>query len=79
MLQFPAVFSLLAYAYLYTGQIQSLGCFLAYCCVFWSHGIAIGDLWMSALNCWQKGGDIFYRLVLDSVVIISPNHSQMIH
>ncbi|CAK5081638.1 unnamed protein product [Meloidogyne enterolobii] len=59
---------LLAYSYIYTGQIQvniggwtgpSLGCFLAYCYVFWCKGINILDLPFSALNCWKKGGDIF--------------------
>uniref|UniRef100_A0A1I8AYZ5 Cation_ATPase_N domain-containing protein n=1 Tax=Meloidogyne hapla TaxID=6305 RepID=A0A1I8AYZ5_MELHA len=50
---------LLAYSYVYTGQIQSLGCFLAYCYVFWCKGINILDLPWSALNCWKKGGDIF--------------------
>ncbi|KAF7632326.1 Cation_ATPase_N domain-containing protein [Meloidogyne graminicola] len=50
---------LLAYSYIYTGQIQSLGCFLAYCYVFWCKGINIFDLPGSALNCWKKGGDIF--------------------
>lgn len=52
--------SLLAYAYTYTGQFQSLGCLLAYCYIFQSHGINISDLWMSALTCWQKNGAIFY-------------------
>uniref|UniRef100_A0A915DYZ5 Cation-transporting P-type ATPase N-terminal domain-containing protein n=1 Tax=Ditylenchus dipsaci TaxID=166011 RepID=A0A915DYZ5_9BILA len=52
--------TLLAYSYIYTGQIQSLGCLLSYCYVFWSHGINISDLWMSALTHWQKNGDIFY-------------------
>ncbi|KAI1707298.1 e1-E2 ATPase domain-containing protein [Ditylenchus destructor] len=52
--------TILAYAYVYIGQIQSLGCFLAYCYVFWSHGINISDLWMSALTCWHKYGETFY-------------------
>ncbi|KAL3101482.1 hypothetical protein niasHT_020801 [Heterodera trifolii] len=51
--------TLLAYSYAYTGQIQSLGCFLAYCCVFWYHGIAISDLWMSALTSWKPDGVAF--------------------
>ncbi|KAI3420118.1 hypothetical protein GPALN_003443 [Globodera pallida] len=52
--------TLLAYSYAYTGQIQSLGCFLAYCWVFWSHGISISDLWMSALNSWKPDGETFF-------------------
>uniref|UniRef100_A0AC34F4S3 Cation-transporting P-type ATPase N-terminal domain-containing protein n=1 Tax=Panagrolaimus sp. ES5 TaxID=591445 RepID=A0AC34F4S3_9BILA len=51
--------TLLGYSYLYAGQIQSLGCFLSYCCIFWYHGINISDLWMSALECWQEGGKDF--------------------
>ncbi|KAL3100665.1 hypothetical protein niasHT_020944 [Heterodera trifolii] len=51
--------TLLAYSYAYTGQIQSLGCFLAYCCVFWYHGIAISDLWMSVLTSWKPDGVAF--------------------
>uniref|UniRef100_A0A914D229 Cation-transporting P-type ATPase C-terminal domain-containing protein n=1 Tax=Acrobeloides nanus TaxID=290746 RepID=A0A914D229_9BILA len=39
---------LIAYAYLYTGQMISLGCILSYLCVFWYHGINLSDLWMSA-------------------------------
>lgn len=52
--------SLLAYSYTYTGQILSLGCLLSYLYVFWSYEINIKDLWMSALTCWKKDGDIFY-------------------
>jgi len=48
--------TMMAYCYVYTGQIQALGCFLCYCSVFWSYGISIGDLWMSALDSWKEGG-----------------------
>uniref|UniRef100_A0A914QDV6 Cation-transporting P-type ATPase C-terminal domain-containing protein n=1 Tax=Panagrolaimus davidi TaxID=227884 RepID=A0A914QDV6_9BILA len=51
--------TLLGYSYTYAGQIQSLGCFLSYCCIFWYHGINITDLWMSALESWQEGGKDF--------------------
>uniref|UniRef100_A0A914PZW4 Cation-transporting P-type ATPase C-terminal domain-containing protein n=1 Tax=Panagrolaimus davidi TaxID=227884 RepID=A0A914PZW4_9BILA len=51
--------TLLGYSYTYAGQIQSLGCFLSYCCIFWYHGINISDLWMSALESWQEGGKDF--------------------
>ena len=43
----------------YMGQIQSLGCAKAYLYVFHSHGINVKDLWMSAMTCWQKGGEVF--------------------
>uniref|UniRef100_A0AC35GNQ9 Cation-transporting P-type ATPase C-terminal domain-containing protein n=1 Tax=Panagrolaimus sp. PS1159 TaxID=55785 RepID=A0AC35GNQ9_9BILA len=51
--------TLLGYLYSYAGQIQSLGCLLSYCCIFWYHGINISDLWMSALESWQEGGKDF--------------------
>uniref|UniRef100_A0AC34G273 Cation-transporting P-type ATPase C-terminal domain-containing protein n=1 Tax=Panagrolaimus sp. ES5 TaxID=591445 RepID=A0AC34G273_9BILA len=51
--------TLLAYSYTYAGILQTLGCFLAYCCVFWSHNINIADLWMSAIDSWQDGGALF--------------------
>uniref|UniRef100_A0A914C717 Cation-transporting P-type ATPase N-terminal domain-containing protein n=1 Tax=Acrobeloides nanus TaxID=290746 RepID=A0A914C717_9BILA len=51
--------SLLAYSYLLVGQLQSIACFLAYCCVFWSYNISIADLWMSAINSWTPGGEKF--------------------
>lgn len=52
--------SLLSYSYIIIGQLQSLGCLLAYCRVFWTYNINIRDLWMSGLTCWQKNGDVFY-------------------
>ncbi|KAE9547551.1 hypothetical protein FO519_009236 [Halicephalobus sp. NKZ332] len=51
--------TLLSYAYGYGGLIQSLGCFLGYCVVFWTHGIAVTDLWMSAMTHWQEGAPDF--------------------
>uniref|UniRef100_A0A914CEV4 Cation-transporting P-type ATPase N-terminal domain-containing protein n=1 Tax=Acrobeloides nanus TaxID=290746 RepID=A0A914CEV4_9BILA len=51
--------SLLAYSYLLVGQLQSIACFLAYCCVFWSYNINISDLWMSATKSWTPDGEIF--------------------
>lgn len=44
--------TLLFYAYTYIGQMQSLGCFLAYFTVFWMNDISVRDLWMSALHSW---------------------------
>lgn len=52
--------TLLGYAYLFPGQVQALGCVLSYCFVFWSHGISIRDLWMSALVSWKRDGEVFY-------------------
>jgi len=52
--------TLLGYAYLFPGQVQALGCVLSYCYVFWSHGISIRDLWMSALVSWKRDGEVFY-------------------
>ncbi len=51
--------TLLAYSYSYIGQIQSIGCMLAYLYVFQSHGINIKDLWMSAMTCWNRHGGVF--------------------
>lgn len=52
--------TLLFYSYVYAGFIQSAGAFLCYCIVFWSHGIAIKDLWMSALTHWQENAPDFH-------------------
>jgi len=52
--------SLLVYSYVFIGQLQSLGCVLAYLYVFWSHGITMGDLWMSSIKSWQKDGEPFH-------------------
>ncbi|KAH7684523.1 CBN-CATP-1 protein, partial [Aphelenchoides avenae] len=54
--------TLLAYAYFYAAQIEAVGCFLAYCAVFWHHGISVSDLWMSAEHHWKsadQGGTNF--------------------
>ncbi|KAI1723202.1 e1-E2 ATPase domain-containing protein [Ditylenchus destructor] len=51
--------ALLAYVYGYNAHIQAIGCFLAYCTVFWNHNINISDLWMSALDSWKHGGAPF--------------------
>ncbi|KAH7729130.1 Protein CATP-1 a [Aphelenchoides avenae] len=49
--------TLLAYAYFYAAQIEAVGCFLAYCCVYWHHGINVSDLWMSSDNHWRAESD----------------------
>ncbi|KAE9547419.1 hypothetical protein FO519_009368, partial [Halicephalobus sp. NKZ332] len=51
--------TLLFYSYGYAGLIQSVGSFLAYCVVFWTHGIALKDLWMSGMTYWQEGAPDF--------------------
>uniref|UniRef100_A0A915EEG3 P-type Cu(+) transporter n=1 Tax=Ditylenchus dipsaci TaxID=166011 RepID=A0A915EEG3_9BILA len=48
--------AMIAYCYGYTAHVQALGCFLSYCVVFWSYGIKISDLWMSALDSWKHDG-----------------------
>ncbi|KAI1703335.1 e1-E2 ATPase domain-containing protein [Ditylenchus destructor] len=52
--------TLLAYSYIFPGQLQCLGCFLAYLYVFHSHGIGLKDLWMSALDNFHKSADLYY-------------------
>lgn len=51
--------TLLFFSYGYGGLIQSLGCFLAYLVVFWTHNIPIKDLWMSSLDYWKEGAQDF--------------------
>ncbi|KAI1704572.1 e1-E2 ATPase domain-containing protein [Ditylenchus destructor] len=51
--------AMLAYCYIYTAHIQAIGCFLAYCTVFWSYDIKLSDLWMSALYAWKDDGIAF--------------------
>uniref|UniRef100_A0A915DWP8 P-type Cu(+) transporter n=1 Tax=Ditylenchus dipsaci TaxID=166011 RepID=A0A915DWP8_9BILA len=51
--------ALIFYCYGYTAHVQTLGCFLAYCAVFWSHGINISDLWMSAMDYWEHDAPVF--------------------
>ncbi|KAE9555230.1 hypothetical protein FO519_001580 [Halicephalobus sp. NKZ332] len=51
--------TLLFYSYGYAGLIQSACCFLTYCSIFWMHGIAISDLWMSAMTYWKEGAPDF--------------------
>jgi sodium/potassium-transporting ATPase subunit alpha len=53
--------TLLAYAYFYAALIEVAGCFLAYCCVFWSYGITIPELWMSAIDHWKDDGAPFTK------------------
>ncbi|PAV74836.1 hypothetical protein WR25_27326 [Diploscapter pachys] len=51
--------ALLFYTYGYLGFLQAIACFLSYCYIFWSHGINISDLWMSALGHWKADGTNF--------------------
>ena len=51
--------SLLSYSYLFPGQLQSIGCLLSYCFIFWYNGINVHDLWMSALVSWKRNGEVF--------------------
>ncbi|PAV71365.1 hypothetical protein WR25_24339 isoform C [Diploscapter pachys] len=51
--------ALLFYTYGYLGFLQAIACFLSYCYIFWSHGINISDLWMSALDHWKADGTNF--------------------
>ncbi|KAH7695126.1 Protein CATP-2, partial [Aphelenchoides avenae] len=52
--------ALLFYSYLWPGQLESIGCFLAYLYIFVHHGISVGDLWMSAVDCWRPDGQPFH-------------------
>ncbi|KAH7704171.1 P-type ATPase [Aphelenchoides avenae] len=46
-------FSLLAYAFGYAQLFEALAGFLSYCCVYWTHGINVRDLWMTDLTPWK--------------------------
>lgn len=51
--------ALLFFSYGYGGLLQSIGCFMSYLVVFWTHNIAIKDLWMSSLTYWDEGSPDF--------------------
>lgn len=44
--------TLLLYSYLIAGGIVTVGCFIAYCHVFWNYGISIEDLPLTAGKYW---------------------------
>lgn len=52
--------ALLFYSYLWPGQLESIGCFLAYLYIFVHNGIRVGDLWMSAVDSWRPDGQPFH-------------------
>lgn len=55
--------TLLLYSYFYIAHIQVLACFFSYWYIFYSHGIALSDLWMSAMDHWKlekDGGKPFF-------------------
>lgn len=52
--------ALLVYSYLWPGQLECIGCFLSYLYIFHHHGIAVSDLWMSAIDSWRPGGSVFH-------------------
>uniref|UniRef100_A0A914DT31 Cation-transporting P-type ATPase C-terminal domain-containing protein n=1 Tax=Acrobeloides nanus TaxID=290746 RepID=A0A914DT31_9BILA len=50
--------TLLLYSYFYIAHIQVLACFFSYWYIFYSHGIALSDLWMSAMDHWKLEKDV---------------------
>jgi sodium/potassium-transporting ATPase subunit alpha len=47
--------SLLAYSYVFAGNIISLGCLFAYFAVFWLHGFSVSDLLFTSNDYWKEG------------------------
>lgn len=51
--------ALLAYSYLFAGNIISVGCIIAYFSVFWYHGISTGELVYTAHSYWHAASQNF--------------------
>ncbi|KAH7724073.1 Protein CATP-2 [Aphelenchoides avenae] len=68
--------SLLAYSYVFAGNIISLGCLFAYFTVFWVHGFSISDLVHTAQHYWKEGAE---NLTSSSAEVFTDVEQVLIH
>uniref|UniRef100_F1KSN4 Sodium/potassium-transporting ATPase subunit alpha-1 n=1 Tax=Ascaris suum TaxID=6253 RepID=F1KSN4_ASCSU len=68
--------ALLAYSYLFAGNIIAVGCMAAYLCVFWYYGIPPKDLLFTSSEYWTTNANNF---TTDAGLVFTPSVQVRIH